>query len=206
MTYDLIIKNAKVLIPKQINLDLRSELKSESLDVAILNGKIAAIGSFASSQATRVIDATHLHLLPGIIDSQVHFREPGLTHKEDLESGTRAALLGGVTCIFEMPNTSPSTTNEDAFRFKLERARNRCHTHYAFFMGGSPENYAQLGQLEQLPHCSGVKVFMGSSTGTLLVEDDSHLEKILNHTKRRVIFHCEDEYRLRERKKTNLRG
>lgn len=202
MDYDLIIKNANALIPKTSDLAQRSELKTETLDIAVKNGKIVEMGSISPSrQATQIIDATYLHVLPGIIDSQVHFREPGLTHKEDLESGTRGALLGGVTCIFEMPNTSPSTTTQDAFEFKLERAKNRCHTHYAFFIGGSPENYQNLSMLERLPHCSGVKVFMGSSTGTLLVEDDDHLEKILSHTKRRVIFHCEDEYRLRERKK-----
>lgn len=201
MTYDLLIKNAKALVPENLDLAQRTKLKMEAVDVAVQNGKIAAIGSLGSATATTVIDANHLHLLPGIIDSQVHFREPGLTHKEDLESGTRGALLGGVTCIFEMPNTSPSTTTQDAFEQKLDRAKNRCHTHYAFFIGGSPDNYQNLSQLERLPHCSGVKVFMGSSTGTLLVEDDSHLEKILANTKRRVIFHCEDEYRLRERKK-----
>jgi dihydroorotase len=201
MNYDLIIKNAKVLVPKQLDLRLRTELKIESLDVAIKNGKIADIGSLSTASAGQIIDAKHWHLLPGVIDSQVHFREPGLTHKEDLESGTRGALLGGITCVFEMPNTSPSTTNEENFRQKLDRAQNRCHTNYAFFIGGSPDNYDKLSSLERLPHCSGVKVFMGSSTGTLLVEDDNHLEKILNNTRRRVIFHCEDEFRLRERKK-----
>tara|TARA_B110001454_G_C12723186_1_gene435829 strand:- start:14541 stop:15893 length:1353 start_codon:yes stop_codon:yes gene_type:complete len=201
MNYDLIIKNAKALIPENLDLRHRTTLKTESLDVAVKDGKIAEIGSLISATAKQIIDANNLHLLPGIIDSQVHFREPGLTHKEDLESGTRGALLGGVTCIFEMPNTSPSTTTQDAFEQKLDRAKNRCHTHYAFFIGGSPDNFQSLSELERLPHCSGVKVFMGSSTGTLLVEDDSHLEKILNNTKRRVIFHCEDEYRLKDRKK-----
>ena len=166
MTYDLLIKNAKALVPENLDLAQRTKLKMEAVDVAVQNGKIAAIGSLGSATATTVIDANHLHLLPGIIDSQVHFREPGLTHKEDLESGTRGALLGGVTCIFEMPNTSPSTTTQDAFEQKLDRAKNRCHTHYAFFIGGSPDNYQNLSQLERLPHCSGVKVFMGSSTGT----------------------------------------
>lgn len=202
MKYDLLIKNAKALVPENLDLAQRTKLKSDTVDVAVKDGKIVAIGALGSDVATDIIDATHLHLLPGIIDSQVHFREPGLTHKEDLESGTRGALLGGVTCVFEMPNTSPSTTTQEAFEQKLDRAKNRCHTHYAFFIGGSSDNYQNLSQLERLPHCSGVKVFMGSSTGTLLVEDDSHLEKILNNTKRRVIFHCEDEYRLRERKKS----
>ena len=202
MMYDLIIKNAQSLVPKNLDLGHRSELKMESVDVAVKNGKISEVGKFSSAiTAEKIIDASHWHLLPGVIDSQVHFREPGLTHKEDLESGTRGALLGGVTCVFEMPNTTPSTTTVEAFQQKLDRAQNRCHTNYAFFIGGSPENYAKLSELERLPHCSGVKVFMGSSTGNLLVEDDDHLEKILNNTKRRVIFHCEDEYRLRERKK-----
>lgn len=201
MNHDLIIKNANVLLPENLDLAQRTKLKTESVDIAVKDGKISAMGSLGSVSANQVIDATHLHLLPGVIDSQVHFREPGLTHKEDLESGTRGALLGGITCVFEMPNTSPSTTTKDAFEQKLDRAKNRCHTHYAFFIGGSPDNYQNLSELECLPHCSGVKVFMGSSTGTLLVEDDSHLEKILNNTKRRVIFHCEDEYRLKDRKK-----
>ena len=202
MTYDLIIKNAQTLVPKNLDLAQRSEFKIETTDIAIYKGKIAAIGSLGSATSTaQTLDATNLHVLPGIIDSQVHFREPGLTHKEDLESGTRGALLGGVTCVFEMPNTSPSTTTESAFQQKLDLAKNRCHTNYAFFIGGSPDNYQNLSSLEKLPHCSGVKVFMGSSTGTLLVEDDEHLEKILNNTKRRVIFHCEDEYRLKDRKK-----
>lgn len=201
MSYDLIIKNAKTVVPKNLDLDVRTELKIETVDIAVQNGKIVALGSLGSSIAEQTIDATHWHLLPGVIDSQVHFREPGLTHKEDLESGTRGALLGGVTCIFEMPNTSPSTTTAEAFNEKISRAQGRCHTHYAFYIGGSAENYHQLSKLEKLPHCSGVKIFMGSSTGTLLVEDDTHLEKVLNHTQRRVIFHCEDEYRLRDRKK-----
>lgn len=201
MTYDLIIKNARALIPKCLDLAQRSEFKIETVDIGVRNKKIAEIGSLTASISAETIDASHWHVLPGIIDSQVHFREPGLTHKEDLESGTRGALLGGVTCVFEMPNTSPSTTSQEAFQQKLDLAKNRCHTNYAFFIGGSPDNYQNLSQLEKLPHCSGIKVFMGSSTGTLLVEDDEHLEKILNNTKRRVIFHCEDEYRLKERKK-----
>ena len=125
MNYDLLIKNAKVLVPENLDLAQRTKLKTDSVDVAIKDEKIVAIGSLGSATAINVIDATHLHLLPGIIDSQVHFREPGLTHKEDLESGTRGALLGGVTCIFEMPNTSPSTTTQEAFEQKLDRAKNR---------------------------------------------------------------------------------
>lgn len=200
MNLDLVIKNAECLIPSSQDLRQRASLKKQQLDIGIKNGKIAELGAIPTAKAREVIDARNLLVLPGIIDSQVHFREPGLTHKEDLESGTRGALLGGVTTIFEMPNTSPSTTSKENFQQKLDRAHNRAHTHYAFYMGASAENVDQLGELEKLPHCPGVKVFMGSSTGTLLVEDDSVLERILKNTQKRVIVHCEDEYRLRERK------
>jgi dihydroorotase len=147
-----------------------------------------------------VKDLTGLHLLPGVIDSQVHFREPGLTHKEDLESGTRAAALGGVTTVFEMPNTTPSTTTQDSLEDKIHRAKNRCHTHYAFYIGASPENADKIVDLELLPHCSGTKIFMGSSTGSLLVDNEEALERILRSGFRRVIVHSEDESRLRERR------
>lgn len=200
MSLDLVIKNAECLIPTSQDLGQRVSLKKQQLDIGIKNGKIAELGSIPAAKAAEVIDAKNLIVLPGIIDSQVHFREPGLIHKEDLESGTRGALMGGVATIFEMPNTSPSTTTKEHFQAKLDRAHNRAHTHYAFYMGASADNVDHLGELEKLPHCSGVKVFMGSSTGTLLVEDDSVLERILKNTQKRVIVHCEDEYRLRERK------
>src|SRR5690606_5518129 len=124
--------------------------------------------------------------------TQVHFREPGNEHKEDLESGTRGAVLGGVTAIFEMPNTKPSTTDEDALADKLNRARGRAWCDHAFFMGAAPENIGNLSSLERLPGCCGVKVFMGSSTGSLLVEDDATLEALLADGVRRVAVHAED--------------
>lgn len=200
MSLDVIIKNAECFLPNSQDLSQRVSLKKQLLDIGIKDGKIAELGSIPVNKASQVIDAKGLLVLPGVIDSQVHFREPGLTHKEDLESGTRGALLGGITTIFEMPNTSPSTTTKENFEEKLARAHQRAHTHYAFYMGASAENVEKLSELEALPHCSGVKVFMGSSTGTLLVEDDSVLERILRNTHKRVIVHCEDEYRLRERK------
>lgn len=201
MNFDLIIKNATSLIPDN-NQDLshRASLKTELLDIGISNGKIVELGNISSLQGNKIIDAKNLIVLPGIIDSQVHFREPGLTHKEDLESGTRGALLGGVTTVFEMPNTTPSTTTKELFLDKITRAQNRAHTNFAFYMGASAENATQLKSLEALPHCCGVKVFMGSSTGSLLVEDDTLLEKILQNTSKRLIVHCEDEQRLKERK------
>lgn len=195
-SFDLILKNATVLIPNPQG----PGLKEEALDVAVTAGRIAKIAPQILESAKKILELKGLHLLPGVIDSQVHFREPGLTHKEDLETGTRSAALGGVTSVFEMPNTSPSTTTQEAFEEKLRRAQGRCHTDYAFFIGASGENATDLGRLERLPHCSGVKIFMGSSTGSLLVEDDAALEKILRSGARRVIVHSEDEARLRERR------
>lgn len=195
-TYDLIIKNGTCLLPHPTE----ARLIQAKADIAITAGRIEMIADSISEKAQKIIDANGLHVLPGVIDSQVHFREPGLEHKEDLETGTRAAVLGGVTTVFEMPNTNPSTTTKEAFEDKLNRAKNRCHSNYAFFMGGAHDNVDKIAELELLPHCSGVKIFMGSSTGTLLVEDDDTLEKILMQGHRRVIFHSEDEMRLRERK------
>lgn len=115
-------------------------------------------------------------MLPGVIDSQVHFREPGNEHKEDLESGSRAAVLGGVTAVFEMPNTYPPTTTRLAIEDKLARARNCMHCDYAFYVGATPQNVGALATLERLPGVAGVKAFLGSSTGTLLLsEEDSSL-------------------------------
>jgi dihydroorotase len=195
--YDLLLHGGKCLLPHPSGQGL---VLSEA-DIAVKNGKIARIDvSIPHDLATKKLDLRGLHVMSGVIDSQVHFREPGMTHKEDLESGTRAAILGGVTTVFEMPNTNPSTTTVEAFADKLNRARDRAHCNYAFYMGGSSENAENLAQLERQPHCSGVKVFMGSSTGTLLVDRDDVLEKILKNGRRRVIVHSEDEARLRERK------
>jgi dihydroorotase len=168
-------------------------------DIGIRDGKIAAIGTFAQSSAAETIDCTGLHLLPGVVDTQVHFREPGLTHKEDLESGSRGAVLGGVTAVFEMPNTNPATTNAAALEDKLKRAHHRMHCDFAFWMGGTHDNVSDIPDLERLPGVPGIKVFMGSSTGSLLVEDDAGVRAILQKTRRRAAFHSEDEYMLRER-------
>ncbi|KAG1648815.1 Dihydroorotase [Nymphon striatum] len=150
-----------------------------------------------------VIDCTGLHILPGVIDSQVHFREPGLDHKEDLETGSRAAVLGGVTSVFEMPNTNPLTTDEAKLADKVKRGTNRMHCDFAFWVGGTRDNAKDVAELERLPGAAGIKVFMGSSTGDLLVEDDDGVASILRNTNRRAAFHSEDEFRLRERE--NLR-
>lgn len=171
----------------------------ESANVGIQDGKIAEVSNqrLAGKES---ISLRGLHLLPGVIDSQVHFREPGMTQKEDLETGTRSAALGGVTAVFEMPNTVPATTTRELLEEKFRRADGRCWVDHAFYIGGSPENISQLAELERMSGCPGIKIFMGSSTGTLLVEDDATLEKIFLSGRRRVILHSEDEYRLRERK------
>lgn len=168
-------------------------------DLGIAGGRIAAIGDLSRSRTAQRLEARGLHVLPGVIDTQVHFREPGMAHKEDLESGTRAAVLGGVTAVFEMPNTSPTTTTEEALADKLARAAGRAWCDHAFFVGAMAENAEALGSLERLPGCCGVKIFMGSSTGSLLVEDDATLELVLRHSRRRCAVHAEDENRLRER-------
>nr|WP_061977836.1 dihydroorotase [Aureimonas sp. AU20] len=168
-------------------------------DIGIRDGRIAAIGAIPSGSGGEEIDCTGLHILPGVIDSQVHFREPGPTHKEDLESGSRAAVLGGVTCVFEMPNTDPLTTSEAALADKVKRGHHRMHCDFAFWVGGTRENAPDVAELERLPGAAGIKVFMGSSTGSLLVEDDEGVREILKRARRRAAFHSEDEFRLRER-------
>lgn len=193
-SFDLILQGGTCLLP-----DGNGHVQEHPADIGITKGRIEKIGSI-TGPAKEIINLKGLHVLPGVIDSQVHFREPGLTHKEDLETGTRAAILGGVTTIFEMPNTNPATTTREAFADKLQRAQGRAHANYAFFIGGAHDNVDKIAELEKLAHCSGIKIFMGSSTGTLLVEDDETLEKILRQGHRRVIFHSEDEMRLRERK------
>jgi dihydroorotase len=169
-------------------------------DVGVRGGRIAAVGDLAQASAGERFDAKGLTVLPGVIDSQVHFREPGLEWKEDLETGSRCAVLGGVTAVFEMPNTEPTTTDAEAMADKLARARHRMHCDHAFYIGGTHENARFLGELERLPGCCGVKVFMGASTGTLLIADDEGVAMVLSHINRRAAFHSEDEYRLAERR------
>jgi dihydroorotase len=149
---DLIIKGGTAVTPSGV----------VELDLAVKDGRIAALGALDPGAAREVVDARGLHLLPGVIDSQVHFREPGAEHKEDLASGTTAAALGGVTAIMEMPNTRPSTLGPEELADKLNRARGRAWTDHAFFIGAAEENAERLAELERLPGCCGVKIFMGS--------------------------------------------
>lgn len=177
-----------------------------AIDVGVTAGHITALGGLGAETADRIIDCRGLHILPGVIDTQVHFREPGLTHKEDLESGSRSAVMGGVTGVFEMPNTNPLTTSRETFFEKIRLGTNRMHCDFAFYIGGTHDNVGELAELERLPGCAGVKVFMGSSTGSLLVPDDGGVEAILRAISRRAAFHSEDEYRLEERKGLRVPG
>ncbi len=195
-TFDVILKGGIV-----VNHD-----GDGARDIAIANGRIAAIGELGSASAGEIIDCKGLHILPGVMDTQVHFREPGLTHKEDLETGSRSAVLGGVTAVFEMPNTDPLTITAETFADKIRRGHHRMHCDFAFFIGGTRDNVRDLPELERAPGCAGVKVFMGSSTGSLLVEDDGGLREILKVIRRRAAFHAEDEYRLNERKNLRIEG
>lgn len=173
----------------------------QSVDVGIRGDRIAALGELADAPTRERLDLPGLTILPGVIDSQVHFREPGHPDKEDLETGTRAALLGGVTAIMEMPNTNPPTTTVQALEDKLARAAGRARVDHAFFAGASDDNLDELGRIERTPGCAGVKIFMGSSTGSLLVSDDANVLRALRSGTRRVAIHAEDEPRLKERKK-----
>jgi dihydroorotase len=187
--YDLILHGSTCMTPSGL----------VSADVGVSGGRITAIGDLSGAAAETRFDAAGLHVLPGVIDTQVHFREPGMEHKEDLESGTRGAVLGGVTGVFEMPNTSPNTDSAEAIADKLSRANGRAWCDHAFFVGATSENAEALGTLEKLPGVCGVKIFMGSSTGNLLVADDATLERVLTHSRRRCAIHAEDEARLIER-------
>ncbi len=194
-SYDLIVKNGTVYLPGG----------PVSADIGVIGGKIAGIGALAGD-AGEVIDCTGLHVLPGVIDSQVHFREPGLEHKEDLESGSRAAVMGGVTAVFEMPNTKPNTDTADRVADKLARAHHRMWCDHAFYVGATAANAESLKELERLPGTAGVKIFMGASTGDLLVADDGALARVLASGKRRVAIHAEDEFRMNERADLRVSG
>lgn len=188
--FDLILKNGHVVTPAGI----------VKTDVAVRDGKIVDLGDFSTATAKDVLDCTHLHILPGVIDSHVHFREPGLTHKEDLATGSLAAAFGGVTTTFEMPNTEPLTITARTHQEKLLAGHGRMFCDHAYYIGGCDGNAHYLHALERLPGCAGVKVFMGSSTGALLAAEDETLLKIFKNGTRRLCLHAEDETRLKSRK------
>jgi dihydroorotase len=196
MNFDLLIKGGIAATPNGI----------AEADVGVAGGRIVAVGALANAKAAEVFDAKGLHVLPGVIDTQVHFREPGNAHKEDLETGSRAAVLGGVTGVFEMPNTNPPTTTRAAIDDKLSRAKNRMHCDYAFYAGATPQNVGALADLERMPGVCGVKAFLGSSTGTLLLSHPDDILAALKSGSRRVAVHSEDEDRLEARMDQRIRG
>ncbi|WP_323762485.1 dihydroorotase [Maricaulis sp.] len=195
-TFDVILKGGEI-----VNHDGRGHA-----DIGIIDGKTAAIGDLSQASAGEVVDCSGLMVLPGVIDTQVHFREPGMEWKEDLQSGSLCAVMGGVTAVFEMPNTNPTTTVPDMLTDKLARAQNRMHCDHAFYAGATNENADILPEMERMLGCCGVKVFMGASTGSLLVADDEGVERVLRAIKRRAAFHSEDEYRLAERRGLAVEG
>ena len=188
--FSLIIKNGSCYI----------DGKLRQTDIGLSGNKIKKIGKIELN-SSKVYDATDKVVLPGIIDTQTHFREPGSTDVEDLESGSRAAVLGGVTSLFEMPNTNPPTSNLVEFDKKLQLAKNRMHSNYAFYFGATPDNIEQLSKLKDVEGCCGVKLFAGSSTGKLLVDKEADIEKVISSSDRVVSIHSEDEEILNLRKK-----
>lgn len=187
---DLIIKNGSCYIDK----DLKNH------DIAIKDSKIIEIGKI-DKEAKEIFDAKGLTVLPGCIDTQTHFREPGSTDTEDLHSGSRAAIAGGITSVFEMPNTNPPTSNKLEFQKKLDLAKNRMYCNYAFYFGATPDNATELENLKDLEGCCGIKLFAGSSTGNLLVQHEEDIEKVFKSSSKVVSVHSEDEKILNKNKK-----
>ncbi len=179
-----LIRDATVVLPTG----------SARTSVLVEGTKIAAIDPAVHTTADEVVSARGLHLLPGVIDDQVHFREPGLTHKEDLVSATRACAKGGVTTFLEMPNTVPTTTTVERLHDKLALAATKCLVNYGFYIGATPHNLAELKAATRTP---GIKIFIGSSTGELLVDEQAALEAIFAETTLPICAHCEDEGTIR---------
>ena len=192
---DLIIKNGQCYINGQL----------ENKDIAVKDGKILKIGNI-SEDAKETYDAKNQTVLPGCIDTQTHFREPGSTDTEDLNSGSRAAVAGGITAVFEMPNTNPPTSTIKEFQRKLDLAKNRMYCNYAFYFGATADNVSQLAELKNLEGCCGIKLFAGSSTGNLLVADEKDIDKVFQNSSKVVAVHSEDEAILEVNKKLIKNG
>lgn len=188
--YDLVLRGGTVV----------SSQGGLRADLGVSGGRIEVVGEVPAGTGKEEVDITGLHVLPGVIDTQVHFREPGMEHKETIESGSRAAAAGGVTTYFEMPNTNPATVTAELLQDKVNRGRMTSWVDFGFFVGATADNASDLGDLEMMPGTPGVKVFVGSSTGSLLVDSEEVLREVMKHGSRPMPLHCEDESRLRERK------
>ena len=188
----LLVQNATMVLPNRI----------VEGDLRVSDGLIKTIAPFGGLQpeiGEQVIDGTGLHLLPGAIDPHVHFRDPGNTEKEDLESGSRAASAGGITSFLDMPNTSPNAINRSAIEAKIASAAKKSVTHHGFFIGATNSNISDLQSVEGMDGVCGIKIFMGSSTGDLLVHEQKYLENIFANTGGIIATHAEDEERLQSR-------
>ena len=192
---DLIIKNGTCFIGGNL----------EKIDIGISKGKISHIGNLKEEKSKNIIDVSDKIVLPGLMDTQVHFREPGSVDAEDLHSGSRAAIVGGITSVFEMPNTNPPTTNFEEFEKKINLGK-RMYCNHAFYFGATAENYQYLEKLKDLDGCCGIKLFAGSSTGNLLVDKEEDIEKVFKHASKVVAVHSEDEEILKLRKKLIEKG
>jgi dihydroorotase len=189
LSYDLIIKGGTLVSPSG----------QEHKDIAVKKGKIVKVADSIEGEASETIDAKGLHVFPGVIDSQVHFRDPGLTHKEDLATGSSSAALGGVTTFLEMPNTNPSTITDQDIAKKVAIGREKSVVNFGFFMGATADNLEELKKVDDLEGCCGIKIFLGSSTGKLLLYDDQKLLAIFKGIKSPIACHSENEERLNER-------
>tara|TARA_B100000700_G_scaffold113410_1_gene127479 strand:+ start:960 stop:2276 length:1317 start_codon:yes stop_codon:yes gene_type:complete len=189
--YSLIIKNGSCYIGGKFQ---------NNIDLGLSGNKIKKIGNI-DLNSSKVFDATGKIVLPGVIDTQVHFREPGANDAENLESGSRAAIAGGVTSVFEMPNTNPPTSTFKEFKNKLNAAKNRMFCNYAFYFGATPDNMKELASVNTLEGCCGIKLFAGSSTGSLLVSQEKDIEKVISNSSKIISVHSEDENILLSRKK-----
>jgi dihydroorotase len=178
----------------------------EQTDIGVRHGRIAALGVPHEATADETIDAAGLHVLPGLIDSHVHLRDPGDASVETIPTGTKAAVLGGLAAVFDMPNTSPSITDAPRLAWKQDHVERSAWCDIGLYIGGTKTNIAELAALETGRGVCAIKVFAGSSTGDLLVEDDEHLDRIMRAGRRRIAYHSEDEYRLQARRPMFHRG
>jgi dihydroorotase len=188
--YDLIIRHGAIMLP----------WGETHTDIGVHSGRIATLNVAASDTAETTIDARHLHVLPGLIDPHVHLRDPGDAAVETIPTGTRAAILGGLTSVFDMPNTNPPITNPEALARKQSYIPGQAYCDFGIYIGATKTNADMLGAMENAEGVCAIKLFAGSTTGDLLVEDDAGIERVMRAGRRRIAFHSEDEYRLRERR------
>ena len=203
MEFDLVIRSGHCLLSDPKTPETITE---KICEIGIKDGKIKTIGKSLPSDLKKTFDASGLYVLPGLIDSQVHFRDPGAPQKEDFGSGTKGAVLGGITSVFDMPNTKPSTSTPERFLEKLNSVSKKAHCDFGLFAGATDNNVEALKAMEKFQACCGIKIFMGTSTGDLLVSEDKSIEQIMHSCKKMISVHSEDEKTLAERKEIAIRA